>query len=73
MTVHPSSTFLSLGAITVPKCAKSVILPKNYLSTTTPDYLPGFGSIPAETKNNALLVVAGALAVGALIALVART
>ncbi len=68
---HPSSPFLPLGAIAVPRCAKSVILPKNFMSSNKPSYLPGFGGAPSpSTVSNAALVVVGALAVGALIVLV---
>jgi len=54
------------AAIEVPKCAKSVVLPAGYMSSTDANYLPGFASGTSSTEKTSWvpIVVGAAVAAG---------
>lgn len=65
MIGHPTHLFTPLGAaISVPKCAKSTVLPKTYMSSNDTAYLPGLGPAIETKSNTALLIVGGAIVAG---------
>lgn len=58
-----------LGAVEVPKCAKSVVLPAGYMSSTDANYLPGFasGSSSTDKGTNWVPILIGAAVAGAIV------
>lgn len=61
----------SLAPSDVPKCAKTVVLPADYMTTTDANYLSGYGpsSSSAKKKTNWVPIVVG----GVVITVVAYT
>jgi len=60
-----------LGALQpsdVQKCAKSVVLPSGYMSSTDANYLPGFSAgSKSESKTNWVPIAVGVVVAGAVI------
>lgn len=59
-----------LGAVEVPKCAKSVVLPAGYMSSTDANYLPGFASGSSSTglqAKSVIPLVVGVAVVGGIV------
>ncbi len=57
------------AAVEVPKCAKSVVLPAGYMSSTDANYLPGFtsGSSSTDKGTNWVPILIGAAVAGAIV------
>ncbi len=58
----------SLAPSDVQKCAKSVVLPTSYMSSTDANYLPGYGaSSKSESKTNWVPIAVGAAVVAGVV------